>query len=155
MNRFLNKVVIKMRCDHLVSVVDWETETLTLRNIRTTVFIFEQQVPVDLEWDEFDIISTHFLVFNHHGEAVGTARLLPDGHIGRMAVLKEWRGKGYGSAMLKKILEELRQRHMQKAMLNAQIDAVAFYEKFGFQKVSEEKFFEAGIPHIKMMIFLK
>lgn len=144
-----------MRCDHLVRVVDWETETLTLRNIRTTVFILEQQVPVDLEWDEFDIISTHFLVFNNHGEAVGTGRLLPDGHIGRMAVLKEWRGKGYGSAMLKKILEELRRRQMQKAMLNAQINAVKFYEKFGFQQVSAEKFFEAGIPHVKMMIFLE
>ena len=144
-----------MRCDHLVRVVDWETETLTLRNIRTTVFILEQQVPVDLEWDEFDIISTHFLVFNNHGEAVGTGRLLPDGHIGRMAVLKEWRGKGYGCAMLKKILEELRGRQMQKAMLNAQINAVKFYEKFGFQQVSAEKFFEAGIPHVKMMIFLE
>jgi len=144
-----------MRCDHLVRVVDWETETLTLRNIRTTVFILEQQVPVDLEWDEFDIISTHFLVFNNHGEAVGTGRLLPDGHIGRMAVLKEWRGKGYGSAMLKKILEELRRRQMQKAMLNAQINAVKFYEKFGFQQVSTEKFLEAGIPHVKMMIFLE
>ena len=127
---------------------------LTLRNIRTTVFIREQQVPVDLEWDEFDMISTHFLVFNNHREAVGTARLLPDGHIGRMAVLKEWRGKGYGSAILKKILKELRARHMQKAMLNAQISAVKFYERFGFQQVSGEKFFEAGIPHVKMRILL-
>ena len=143
-----------MRCNHLVCVVDWETETLTLRNIRTAVFILEQQVPVDLEWDEFDSISTHFLVFNNHGEAVGTARLLPDGYIGRMAVLKEWRGKGYGGAILKKILEELKERHMQKAMLNAQIDAIKFYEKFGFQQVSEEKFLEAGIPHVKMMILL-
>lgn len=143
-----------MRCDHLVRVVDWETEMLTLRNIRTTVFIREQQVPVDLEWDEFDMISTHFLAFNNHREAVGTARLLPDGHIGRMAVLKEWRGKGYGSAILKKILKELRARHMQKAMLNAQISAVKFYERFGFQQVSGEKFFEAGIPHVKMRILL-
>jgi len=143
-----------MRCDHLVRVVDWETDMLTLRNIRTTVFIREQQVPVDLEWDEFDMISTHFLVFNNHREAVGTARLLPDGHIGRMAVLKEWRGKGYGSAILKKILKELRARHMQKAMLNAQISAVKFYERFGFQQVSGEKFFEAGIPHVKMRILL-
>ncbi|SEF65327.1 Predicted N-acyltransferase, GNAT family [Nitrosomonas ureae] len=144
-----------MRCNHLVRVVDWETETLTLRNIRTTVFIREQQVPVDLEWDEFDIISMHFLVFNNHREAVGTARLLPDGHIGRMAVLKEWRGKGYGSAILKKILEELRGRHMQKAMLNAQISAVKFYERFGFQQVSGKKFLEAGIPHVKMAILLE
>ncbi|WP_258039291.1 GNAT family N-acetyltransferase [Nitrosomonas ureae] len=151
----LNKIVIKMRCNHLVRVVDWETETLTLRNIRTTVFIREQQVPVDLEWDEFDIISMHFLVFNNHREAVGTARLLPDGHIGRMAVLKEWRGKGYGSAILKKILEELRGRHMQKAMLNAQISAVKFYERFGFQQVSGKKFLEAGIPHVKMAILLE
>ncbi|MEK7303034.1 MAG: GNAT family N-acetyltransferase, partial [Pseudomonadota bacterium] len=81
----------------------------------------------------------------------GTARLLPDGHIGRMAVLREWRGKGVGSAMLQRILEESSHRGMQKAMLNAQMAAIKFYEKFGFQ-VSGEEFMEAGIPHIKMIL---
>ncbi len=137
-----------------VRIVNWEAEASILRSIRTTVFIHEQHVPVDLEWDEFDATSMHLLVFNMHGKPVGTARLLPDGYIGRMAVLKEWRGKGYGSAMLKRILKELKNRHMQKAMLNAQANAVNFYERFGFQ-VSGEVFVEAGIPHVKMINFLE
>ncbi len=139
---------------HSVHIVSWEDEALTLRAIRTEVFINEQQVPEAMEWDEFDAISTHVLARNFDGLPVGTARLLPDGHIGRMAVLKEWRGKGYGSAMLQKMLEELYSRHKQIVMLNAQTSAVKFYEKFGF-KVSGEEFWEAGIPHVKMILFLK
>ncbi|AEJ00678.1 GCN5-related N-acetyltransferase [Nitrosomonas sp. Is79A3] len=139
---------------HSVHIVSWEDEALTLRAIRTEVFINEQQVPEAMEWDEFDAISTHVLARNFDGLPVGTARLLPDGHIGRMAVLKEWRGNGYGSAMLQKILEELNSRHKQIVMLNAQTSAVKFYEKFGF-KVSGEEFRETGIPHVKMILFLK
>lgn len=103
-----------MRHFHSVRIVSWEDEVFTLRAIRTAVFIHEQRVPENLEWDEFDAISLHVLAFNPDGQPVGTARLLPDGHIGRMAVLKEWRGKGYGSAVLQRILEELRNRHSQK-----------------------------------------
>ncbi len=139
---------------HSVHIVSWEDEALTLRAIRTEVFINEQQVPEAMEWDEFDAISTHVLARNFDGLPVGTARLLPDGHVGRMAVLKEWRGNGYGSAMLQKMLEELNSRHKQIVMLNAQTSAVKFYEKFGF-KVSGEEFWEAGIPHVKMILFLK
>ena len=142
-------------CDpHSVHIVSWEDEALTLRAIRTEVFIYEQQVPEAMEWDEFDAISTHVLARNFDGLPVGTARLLPDGHIGRMAVLKEWRGNGYGSAMLQKMLEELSSGHKQIVMLNAQTSAVKFYEKFGF-KVSGEEFWEAGILHVKMILFLK
>lgn len=143
-----------MRYPDPVCVVSWEHEAPVLRAIRTAVFIHEQQVPEDLEWDGFDAISLHVLAFNADGQPVGTARLLPDGHIGRMAVLKEWRGQGLGSAMLQKILEELTKRNQQKAMLNAQTYAVPFYEKFGFQVCGEE-FMEAGIPHVKMTLLLK
>lgn len=143
-----------MRYSDSVCVVSWEHEASVLRAIRTAVFIHEQQVPEDMEWDEFDAISLHVLAFNADGQPVGTARLLPDGHIGRMAVLKEWRGQGIGSAMLQKILEELTKRHQQKAMLNAQTYAVPFYEKFGFQVCGEE-FMEAGIPHVKMTLLLQ
>lgn len=134
-----------------ICVVNWQDEAVALRDIRTAVFIYEQQVPEDLEWDEFDPVSLHVLALNSNDQPIGTARLLPDGHIGRMAVLKEWRGKGVGSAMLQRILEESSHRGMQKAMLNAQIAAIKFYEKFGFQ-VSGEEFMEAGIPHIKMIL---
>lgn len=136
-----------------IRMVRWQDEASVLRIIRTAVFIHEQQIPEDLEWDEFDLISMHVLALNSDEQPIGTARLLPDGHIGRMAVLKEWRGKGLGTAMLLRILEELRNQHMQKAILNAQTTAIKFYEKFGFQ-VSGKEFTEAEIPHVKMILLL-
>ncbi|MBX3616364.1 GNAT family N-acetyltransferase [Nitrosomonas sp.] len=140
--------------EHSVQIVRWRTQAPVLRVIRTAVFIQEQQVPEELEWDEFDAVSVHALAFDIAGQPVGAARLLPDGHIGRMAVLKQWRGKGFGSALLRALLQELRQRQQKKAMLNAQTYAVAFYEKFGF-KVCSGEFMEAGIPHVQMELFLE
>lgn len=143
-----------MQLDDLIRVVRWEEAEPALRVIRTAVFIHEQHVPEVLEWDEFDVISVHLLARDAAGQPVGTARLLPDGHIGRMAVLKEWRGQGIGSAMLHKLLQEMMRRHQHEAQLNAQTSAVPFYEKFGF-RVSGEEFMEAGIPHVKMTLSLK
>ena len=142
-----------MQHSYLIRMASWQDEAPILRIIRTAVFIHEQKIPEDLEWDEFDLTSIHVLALNSDGKPIGTARLLPDGHIGRMAVLKEWRGKGLGGAMLLRILEELKNRHMQKAMLNAQTTAIRFYEKFGFQTCGKE-FMEAGIPHVKMILLL-
>lgn len=142
-----------MQRPYSIRIASWQDEASILRIIRTAVFIHEQQIPEDLEWDEFDLISMHVLALNSDGQPIGTARFLPDGHVGRMAVLKEWRGKGLGSAMLLRILEELRSQHMQKAILNAQTTAVKFYEKFGFQ-VSGKEFMEVGIPHVRMILLL-
>lgn len=137
-----------------VHIVRWQDEADSLRLIRTMVFIREQQVPEELEWDEFDAISLHALALNDDGQPIGTARLLPDGHIGRMAVLREWRDKGVGSAILRRLLEELIKRSAPQAILNAQTSATKFYEKFGFL-LEGDVFIEAGIPHIKMRILLK
>ncbi len=137
-----------------VHIVRWQDEADKLRFIRTVVFIQEQQVPVELEWDEFDAVGIHALAFNSEGQPIGTARLLPDGHIGRMAVLKQWRGMGVGRAILQAILHELIQRRASKAILNAQISAVGFYEKFGFRSEGAV-FLEANIPHIKMILPLE
>jgi len=142
-----------MQRPYSIRIASWQDEASILRIIRTAVFIHEQQIPEDLEWDKFDLISMHVLALNSDGQPIGTARFLPDGHVGRMAVLKEWRGKGLGSAMLLRILEELRSQHMQKAILNAQTTAVKFYEKFGFQ-VSGKEFMEVGIPHFRMILLL-
>ncbi|MBA3757234.1 MAG: GNAT family N-acetyltransferase [Nitrosomonas sp.] len=142
-----------MHHPYLIRMVRWQDEASVLRIIRTAVFIHEQQIPEDLEWDEFDVISMHVLALSSDEQPIGTARLLPDGHIGRMAVLKEWRGKGLGSAMLLRILDELRSRRTQKAILNAQTTAIKFYEKFGFQ-VTGKEFMEAEIPHVKMIFLL-
>jgi predicted GNAT family N-acyltransferase len=136
-----------------IRIVSWNYEAPALRAIRTAVFIQEQQVPEALEWDELDAVSVHALALDAAGQPIGTARLLPDGHIGRMAVLKPWRGQGFGAALLQVLLEELRQRQQKKAMLNAQTYAVPFYQKFGFNVCSEE-FMDAGIPHVKMELLL-
>lgn len=143
-----------MRHANTIKIVSWEEAATALRAVRTAVFIREQQVPEELEWDQFDAVSVHVLAVNNVGQPVGTARLLPDGHIGRMAVLKEWRGQGLGSALLTKLLQVLIKRHQFEAKLHAQTSAIPFYKKFGFQIVGEE-FMEAGIPHVKMMLSLK
>ena len=137
-----------------IRIANWQDDAPALRAIRETVFIREQKVPVELEWDECDATCLHTLATDTAGNPVGTARLLPDGHIGRMAVLKEWRGRGVGSALLRLLLDEARKRRLRQAVLNAQTYAAGFYEKFGFQAVGEE-FMDAGIPHVKMVLTLR
>ncbi len=134
-----------------IQIVKWPDQAAVLRMIRETVFIHEQHVPVELEWDGFDEISLHALAVNSLGEPVGTARLLPDGHIGLMAVLKEWRRKGFGGAMLLRLLEESKRLGMKEVILNAQTTAIQFYTRFGFI-VGSKGFMEAGIPHVKMTL---
>lgn len=136
-----------------VRIVRWEEKASLVRSVRTAVFIQEQQVPVELEWDEFDETSVHILACDTRGQPVGTARLLPDGHIGRMAVIREWRGQGIGSAILKKVLKEMLDRGMPTATLNAQVRAIGFYQKFGFQ-ITGNEFMDANIPHVKMLLQL-
>ena len=143
-----------MRHADAVQIVSWEEAATALRVIRTAVFIREQQVPEELEWDQFDAVSVHALAINNAGQPVGTARLLPDGHIGRMAVLKEWRGQGLGSALLTKLLQVLVKRRQFQAQLHAQTSAIPFYKKFGFE-IAGEEFIEAGIPHVKMTLSIK
>ena len=143
-----------MRHADAVQIVSWEEAATALRVVRTAVFIREQQVPEELEWDQFDAISVHALAMNDAEQPVGTARLLPDGHIGRMAVLKEWRGQGLGSALLTKLLQVLVKRHQFQVQLHAQTSAIPFYKKFGFE-IAGEEFIEAGIPHVKMTLSIK
>ena len=134
-----------------VRIVNWQDDAPALRAIRETVFIHEQQVPVELEWDGLDADCLHVLAADSTGNPIGTARLLPDGHIGRMAVLKAWRGRGVGSALLRLLLDEASKRGLGQVVLNAQTYAAGFYAKFGFQAVGEE-FMDAGIPHVRMIL---
>ncbi len=85
-------------------IANWQDNGPALRAIRETVFIHEQHVPVELEWDEFDADCLHILAVDLTGKPIGTARLLPDGHIGRMAVLREWSSHGVGGALLQRLL---------------------------------------------------
>lgn len=133
-----------------VRIANWLDDGDALQAIRQIVFINEQYVPVELEWDGLDADCIHVLAFS--GETpIGTARLLLDGHIGRMAVLKDWRNMGVGSAMLQRLLVEIHHRGIQPAVLNAQLTAAGFYRYFGFQAEGEE-FMNAGIPHIRMVL---
>ena len=133
-----------------IRMANWREEGAALQAVRDIVFIQEQQVPVELEWDGLDADCIHMLAFSGE-KPIGTARLLLNGHIGRMAVLKNWRNQGVGSAMLQRLLDEIRNRGIQYAVLNAQIAAADFYRRIGFQTEGEE-FMDAGIPHVCMVL---
>ncbi len=131
----------------------WEALGALARPLREAVFVAEQGVPLALEWDEFDAASRHVIARDGDGAAIGTGRLLPDGHIGRLAVLAGWRSQGVGRALLERLLEEAAAQGLQTLLLHAQIQALGFYEKLGF--VAEgPPFMEAGIPHRRMRRFL-
>jgi predicted GNAT family N-acyltransferase len=131
-----------------VEQVKWQDKKSHLRHIRTTVFIEEQHVPIDMEWDEYDETCVHVIAETNE-EPIGTARLLESGQIGRMAVLKAYRNHGVATKMLEKQLSIAKSLKMNAVFLNSQIDVVEFYKKFGF--VEEGGIFDdAGIPHRKM-----
>lgn len=117
--------------------------------VRKEVFVDEQQVPIELEQDELDAVSIHVVAADSNGTPVGTGRLLPDGHIGRMAVRKPWRGSGIGGQLLRRLIQIAVERGDAEVALNAQLTAVPFYLKFGFSPSGGE-FVEAGIVHQAM-----
>ncbi len=132
-----------------VRVADWQKDNADIRRIRDAVFVAEQSVPPELEWDAEDAGALHFLAME--GEyPIGTARLLPDGEIGRLSVLKDWRGLNVGDALLHFVIAEAEKRDLNVQKLSAQVYATAFYERFGFTVVSDE-FLEAGLPHVDMV----
>ena len=120
-----------------------------LARIRTAVFVVEQNVPADLEMDGRDDDCAHVLAESAAGEAIGTGRLMPDGRIGRMAVLASWRRKGVGAAILDALREEARRRGFRETYLHAQSHAADFYARHGYV-VEGEEYLEAGIAHVGM-----
>jgi predicted GNAT family N-acyltransferase len=143
-----------MNADWAVCEVEWHAHCAALHAIRRTVFVEEQCVPEALEWDDFDARCQHVLAYSPQRTAIGTGRLLPDGHIGRMAVLKAWRGRGVGRAMLVFLLGLARQKGFDAVRLHAQTHALGFYARHGFTVVGDE-FMEAGIPHRAMVLQLR
>lgn len=136
-----------------VKIADWTQDEAILRSIRERVFVLEQHVPVELEWDGLDPDCTHVLAYVDGERPVGTARLLADGHIGRMAVLQPWRHRGIGSRMLQTLIGVARQQGKPACALNAQTQALGFYERHGF--VAEgDVFDDAGMPHRHMRLKL-
>jgi predicted GNAT family N-acyltransferase len=137
----------------VVRRVTWQESGDALHAIRRAVFIEEQNVPAALEWDGADDECLHVLATTAAGAAVGTGRLLPDAHIGRMAVLATWRGRGVGRLMLAELIGAARERGYPAVELSAQTHATGFYARFGFEIVSGE-YLDAGIPHRTMRLSL-
>lgn len=135
-----------------ISTGDWETLGPAASEIRRKVFIDEQNVPQEEEWDGLDPECQHFLAMLD-GQPVGTARLLPDAHIGRVAVLASARGTGIGVLLMQAAIEAARHAGHTQVALSAQVHALAFYEQLGFVAHGEE-FLDAGIPHREMTLSL-
>ena len=136
-----------------VTATDWKTHGDRLRRLREVVFIEEQGVSREEEWDGLDDDAQHFIALDSAGQAIGTARLLDHGQIGRMAVLASHRGSGIGMRLLAAAIDAAKSRGMESVHLHAQVHAIPFYRKAGFDPVGEE-FMEAGIPHTEMRLLL-
>jgi predicted GNAT family N-acyltransferase len=131
-----------------IHIANWDSDKDSLRKIRRLVFIEEQHVPENMEWDEYDDSATHFLA-TLDNKVIATARLKTDGQIGRMAVLAEYRNKGIGSKLLQSVLLAARQQKLEDVYLHAQVSAISFYKKHGFTACAHV-FYEANIPHREM-----
>jgi len=130
----------------------WQDDAVALGQIRQAVFVREQGVPLELEWDGRDSEAWQVLALDASGTPIGCGRLLPDGQIGRMAVLSRWRGHGVGTALLQQLLELGRRELPSTALfLHAQCAAERFYVRHGFRPRGEV-FQEAGIPHRHMVL---
>lgn len=137
--------------DFEVGLTTWAAGGPQLAAVRRAVFVEEQHIPESLEWDEHDAPSVHGLATDATGHPIGTARLLPDGRIGRMAVIAAWRGRGVGRALLDAMVREARRRGHQRCRLDAQVTAIGFYERAGFV-AHGPVFDDAGIPHRAMTL---
>jgi predicted GNAT family N-acyltransferase len=132
-----------------VNLTTFAESGLAIRRVRDAVFGEEQRVPRDLDWDGRDPDCIQVVAAEGDGRPVGTGRLLPEGRIGRLAVLRPWRGQGIGARMLATLVAAARTRGDLQVHLHAQTHAVPFYKKHGF-RVDGEVFVEAEIPHVNM-----
>ena len=139
---------------YCVREVSWDEAGSRLSAVRRGVFVEEQGVAEALEWDGLDPACRHVMAQSASGEAIGTGRLLPDGHIGRMAVLPAWRRRGVGSALLAELVAMARSRGDDQVVLHAQAYVIDFYRRAGFEAASAQ-FMEAGIPHVLMQMRLR
>ena len=126
----------------------WKTLGKDAGSVRTEVFVREQKIPVDLEWDTWDERSLHCVAY-HDGQPVGTGRLLPDGHIGRMAVLPAHRRTGLGGLVLRTLVDAAAARGLLEVELSAQAYVAQFYMRHGFAPEGQP-YDEVGIPHLRM-----
>lgn len=140
-----------------IKTAQWQTDCASLAYIREQVFMREQHVSAEDEWDGKDEGAIHFLVCDPLGNALGCARILtelhhtkPCFHIGRVAILKEYRAQGLGQQLMQTMIAWCQQHQPAAAIfLHAQTERIAFYRHLGFAPKGEV-FMDAGIPHIEM-----
>jgi len=137
-----------------VSLVDWHDGDALLKQVREAVFIREQGVPPELEWDGLDENCCHALVLSCRDKAIGCGRILSCGHIGRIAVLPEWRKQKVGTAIMEALLDYAHVQSYKQVDMNAQTHAVPFYRGFGFVEEGSV-FMDAGLPHIRMRLLVR
>jgi predicted GNAT family N-acyltransferase len=138
-----------------LSITNWTEAQSLVKSLRYQVFVVEQKVPEDMEWDEFDEIAWHAIV-TADNQTVGTGRLILDGHIakiGRMAVQSSRRNQGIGKSILNALIQTAKEKGAQECILHAQTHAIAFYAKADFEPHGPI-FDEAGIPHVEMRLIL-
>lgn len=128
----------------------WETDSAAIRSVRNGIFSVEQGISETLDFDGRDHLCIHVLALSSEGECIGTARMLPDGHVGRIAVDKPWRGKGVGTRLVEFLSDIARDRGFSAIYLHSQVQAADFYTRLGFE-IRGDTFMEAGIEHVLMV----
>ena len=131
----------------------WDKLEQDAKFIRKQVFIIEQNIPEEEEWDDQDMISDHFVVYDQD-QPIATARLLQNNSVGRVAVLKSYRGQGIGRMIMLEIIRQAHQQDRKFLHLSSQVHAISFYEKLGFS-IQGDAYDECGIPHIKMQLVIE
>ena len=131
----------------------WDDLAQDARVIREAVFIQEQQIAPEDEWDAEDTISTHFVAYLQD-HPVATARLLKNHSIGRVAVLQSARGTGIGQNIMQAVIDQAKTEQREFLKLSSQVHAIGFYQNLGFD-VQGEEYLDCGIPHIDMYLSLK
>jgi len=133
----------------LIRLADWAAHKEQALMVRRQVFVAEHQIPESMVSDEMDALSLHALAIDSHGSVLGAGRLLPNGRIGRMAVLAGARGIGVGGHMLQRLMQAAAERGDRCLGLSATVQAQGFYARYGFYTLGDE-YAEAGILHIEM-----
>ena len=136
-----------------VLLATWEQDSAAIRAVRNAVFSVEQGISETLDFDGRDHDCVHVLARVGEGEIIGTARMLPDGHVGRIAVHKEWRGQGMGTRLVEYLTEVARDRGFAEIHLHSQVQAAGFYSRLEFE-ARGDTFMEADIEHVLMVRIL-
>ena len=128
----------------------WSQSSKEISEVRHNVFVVEQSVPSEIEMDGKDSDCIHFLALEK-SKPIGAARLQKYGKIERVSVLREYRSKGIGTAIMKRVIESAKNLNVEKVYLHSQMDSKIFYQRLGFIELGQI-FFEANIPHIEMIL---